>query len=265
MEGISSTSDYRRGTALVEAQTRAHSLRAERSLELAELWRRLSSGQFVSVESGANEESCSLKIKLLRSTRHGTSFARSAIILQRVLLGESQKSVAADLRMATSTIAMHCSRCLAVMGIEKLTSRAPLVLVMAAHASAGFALPLARLEPDIDGVHWWVRVRLADSDARLRLTGVERDVLCLVARGMDHSAMARARGTSPRTIANQLGSVFRKFGVSGRAELLAKISRNLANAAPDARSRELHLTRIFPLRDQHDLMSLPFRQPTAAR
>jgi len=36
-------------------------------------------------------------------------------------------------------------------------------------------------------------------------------------------AVARARGTSPSTIANQLASIFKKLGVGSRFELIASL------------------------------------------
>lgn len=36
------------------------------------------------------------------------------------------------------------------------------------------------------------------------------------------SCIARRRGTSPRTVANQIASIFRKHGVGSRAELVAR-------------------------------------------
>ena len=56
-----------------------------------------------------------------------------------------------------------------------------------------------------------------------QLTHAEQAVLVLVLEGQSTAAIARARGTSPRTIANQIATLFRKVGVSSRAELAAKL------------------------------------------
>lgn len=55
------------------------------------------------------------------------------------------------------------------------------------------------------------------------LTAAEREVAALVLDGHDNAGIAKARGTSLRTTANQVASIFRKLGVSSRAELAAKI------------------------------------------
>jgi DNA-binding NarL/FixJ family response regulator len=54
-----------------------------------------------------------------------------------------------------------------------------------------------------------------------RLTASERAVAGLAAPGVRNSEIARARRSSTRTVANQLASVYRKLGVSGRGELAA--------------------------------------------
>lgn len=57
------------------------------------------------------------------------------------------------------------------------------------------------------------------------LTPSEKQVLADVARGMSNAAIARARQTSTRTVANQVASLFRKTGAGSRAELASFASR----------------------------------------
>jgi DNA-binding NarL/FixJ family response regulator len=57
------------------------------------------------------------------------------------------------------------------------------------------------------------------------LTSAERAVLELLLRGRSNGQIAAARGTSTRTVANQVASIFRKLGVSSRAELSSKLSK----------------------------------------
>jgi DNA-binding CsgD family transcriptional regulator len=54
------------------------------------------------------------------------------------------------------------------------------------------------------------------------LTASERTVVELVLRGWSNSRIAAERGTSSRTIANQLGAAYRKLGVRSRRELVAR-------------------------------------------
>jgi DNA-binding CsgD family transcriptional regulator len=61
------------------------------------------------------------------------------------------------------------------------------------------------------------------SDAPLelpaRLTAAEREVVRRMLLGASNADMARARGTSVRTIANQVASALRKLGIGSRLEL----------------------------------------------
>lgn len=52
------------------------------------------------------------------------------------------------------------------------------------------------------------------------LTNAEAQIAELVLRGASSAEIARARGVSLRTIANQLASIYRKVGVCTRAELI---------------------------------------------
>ena len=48
-----------------------------------------------------------------------------------------------------------------------------------------------------------------------------------VLAGLANAAIARRRGTSARTVANQVASIFRKLGVQSRAELAARWGQRL--------------------------------------
>ena len=54
------------------------------------------------------------------------------------------------------------------------------------------------------------------------LTAAERDVLARVARGESNAAIAKARKTSVRTIANQVASLLRKTGAASRFDLIRR-------------------------------------------
>jgi DNA-binding CsgD family transcriptional regulator len=99
--------------------------------------------------------------------------------------------------------------------------------------------PPARLAPPRGLVAW----RLAGQDdvALLEwptsapstpdgLTEAEREVLALVREGLSNADIARRRGRSVRTVANQIASIFAKCGVRSRAELFALASGNGRNA-----------------------------------
>jgi DNA-binding NarL/FixJ family response regulator len=57
------------------------------------------------------------------------------------------------------------------------------------------------------------------------LSPAELAVAHAVARGASNEAIARERGTSVRTVANQVASVLRKLRVSTRVEIAARLSQ----------------------------------------
>lgn len=54
------------------------------------------------------------------------------------------------------------------------------------------------------------------------LTPAEREVASAVSQGQSNAEIARARGTSPNTIANQLRSIYAKVEAAGRIELIER-------------------------------------------
>jgi DNA-binding NarL/FixJ family response regulator len=82
--------------------------------------------------------------------------------------------------------------------------------------------------------------RLAGHSLLPGMTFAEREVLHAVLLGHDHQQIAIQRRTSPRTVANQLASLFRKFGVSSKAELAARaLAADAARAHFTARGASL--------------------------
>lgn len=53
----------------------------------------------------------------------------------------------------------------------------------------------------------------------------QRDVLDLLLRGLSNAEIARRRRRSARTVAHQVDSLFRRFDVGSRAELIALATR----------------------------------------
>jgi DNA-binding CsgD family transcriptional regulator len=63
------------------------------------------------------------------------------------------------------------------------------------------------------------------------LTSAEREVVDLALRGESNAEVARSRGTSVRTVANQMASAFRKLGIGSRGELIGRFARATAPVA----------------------------------
>jgi DNA-binding NarL/FixJ family response regulator len=71
------------------------------------------------------------------------------------------------------------------------------------------------------------------------LTAAERGVVRAVLTGCTNTEIARTRGTSARTVANQIASAFRKLGVASRGQLAA---RHLDWEAPPAAASSMRAT-----------------------
>jgi len=87
--------------------------------------------------------------------------------------------------------------------------------------------PLRLIELEIDGDEV-VAIALPRLDSALleELTQAERAVLGAMLDGYSNREIATQRAASQRTVANQAASIFRKFGVSGRSELAARVIRS---------------------------------------
>lgn len=66
-----------------------------------------------------------------------------------------------------------------------------------------------------------LRVVIDDQFARWQLTPAEREVALLLLKGLSSKEIASVRDTSERTARQQATAVYRKAGLSGRAELAA--------------------------------------------
>lgn len=64
------------------------------------------------------------------------------------------------------------------------------------------------------------------------LTKSERAVAEAIVAGDTSAKIARDRGTSERTIANQIASIFRKVGVHSRGELIARLQGDAVGLDP---------------------------------
>ncbi len=65
------------------------------------------------------------------------------------------------------------------------------------------------------------------------LTAAENAVAELVFAGLGNAAIAAARSSSPRTVANQIASIFRKLCIGSRVELVALLAeRRCSGLAP---------------------------------
>lgn len=200
-------------------------LESPASIDLSELWRLLVAGSARIVTSYCTDQNACLEIEI-SSGKARPLRPRDARLLERTLLGESQKLIALDLKRAVSTTATLIGRGAMDLGLTCRVSQAPVGLVMAVHAAHNPNLArkaaLRCLETGTNA-RFIVSVPRPERGFRAGLNPAERDIVRLHVEGMSYEEMANSRKTSPRTIANQVGAVYRKLGVSGRLALLARI------------------------------------------
>jgi DNA-binding CsgD family transcriptional regulator len=72
---------------------------------------------------------------------------------------------------------------------------------------------------------WCIAASVLPPRVAPQLSTAERDVCRMLLSGLATADVARRRGTSSRTVANQCASIYRKLAVCSRGELNAKLAR----------------------------------------
>jgi len=176
---------------------------------------------------------------------------RELDVLLPVLLGKAQKVVAAEVLRSSSSVTGTAISALRRMGLVCRPNNVPMIAVMMARAAAS----LDRQTLEEGGIHRefgprsvFLSVTRPDVWLGHPLTPSERKVLRLRIEGHSHDEVARTCMVSKRTVANQIASAYRKFGVSARLELLNRIldqSQALQVASYDPAPADLRLARRF--------------------
>lgn len=136
---------------------------------------------------------------------------REGAVARLAAEGAGPKDIAYALGISPSNARAVLASALAKLG---LSSRAELFRWNPAHAHVHAVAPDLSLEALV------IPERQPGHLDLTRLTEAERIVARLAADGMTNDEIARARGTSVRTIANQMAGILRKLGVSSRADIL---------------------------------------------
>jgi DNA-binding NarL/FixJ family response regulator len=139
---------------------------------------------------------------------------RERIVLEHVLAGRSGKWTACELKLSESVIARTLRVALDKLGADDTATLAGVqILAFEPLHSVGAEVDLAI-------------ARAAPPAARslATLSDAERSIVVDLLGGKRIPAIALERGTSPRTVAHQIGSVYRKLGASSRRELLALLA-----------------------------------------
>jgi DNA-binding CsgD family transcriptional regulator len=211
------------------------------AFELGELWNRLSCGSWRVHDAFSNGDRLFAVVEQTDRAprRRGT---RGAAMTEQVLLGQSAKSVAIERNVSDSAVALAIKVHLGMMGLRCRVRGVPHIVVMAARAARTLQGRNLRgriaLVSDSERIGWVVSVVCPDLSLLDALSAAERSVLLQLLDGKSYLEIAGARHTSTRTVANQVGTAFRKLGVSGHGQTLDRLmSRTLsAPAALEARA-----------------------------
>jgi DNA-binding CsgD family transcriptional regulator len=146
-------------------------------------------------------------------------------LFETVLLGQSQKSAAFEQGVGNSTISSTFHRALEQLGVPLTTCKVPPILMLLARAALGLPTQDARhCVLEVGGrTHEVVSTERPEMAVMPLLPRAEHEVLCRLVEGQTYAQIAYERRTSARTVANQVRSVFQRFEVSGRAELIARL------------------------------------------
>jgi len=205
--------------------------------ELAELWFQLCSGASRVADTFSTSERLYVVLTAGSGRGRRRSMQRSLGMLEQVLLGRSAKVVALEAQVSDSTVALAVKGLLRKMGLRCRARGTPHLIVMAARAARSENCP--RLLGRVSAFghprerRWVVSAARPDFRGLDELSAAERSVLLELLEGKSHVEIAETRRTSTRTIANQLGTAFRKLGVSGHAQTLDYLMARAFNEGRD--------------------------------
>lgn len=250
-----------RSLRTAHASLRDELIAAEREsfsqFQLAEVWTKLATGDLQIVDEFHDEERYYL---VLRETKRAPlDPMRPGVfeVFRRILMAGCEKVVSVDMEMSPSTVAYRAKRAITLMGLSCRVFDVPLLIAAAAQAFTQRSAASMRCIQLGHGPTRRLCVSLARPETRLagRLSPASLQVLKAFVAGKSRSIIAFERGTSKRTIANQLATVFGALRVSGRLDVLRELAHDAVALAegPSAVAEcvEIELEPSAPAPDLH--------------
>jgi len=156
---------------------------------------------------------------------------RERLVLAHIARGLSYKETAYELGLTANTVSSHVNNAMRHLGLQ---DRCVLTELLFVPRLEDREVELEELRERLDlRATKWPRLgllvlshRLVPLDLRAAapLTDAELDVAELAARGRTNNEIAAIRGTSVRTIANQMAAILRKMGLGSRRELSTRFA-----------------------------------------
>jgi len=204
-------------------------LASKQGVALDELWSALMNGHYSIFDCFFTKGRCILVLTPATPTPRPQLDPRCRDALEGAILAAGQKAVAFDSGHSVSTVSTLCGRALKYVNIGTTYSKIPIAVVVFIYAAHELTkLRVARCSPLLDAGEELLVVGFPRPDAVLAelVSPAEAEVARLCLEGYSHRQIATERETSPRTVANQLAAVYAKTSVSGRVELLTKLTQH---------------------------------------
>jgi DNA-binding CsgD family transcriptional regulator len=194
--------------------------------DLAWVWQCLLDAQLIFVGQGAGPWGRYALCRRVAPSPTSGSVLNSleTTMLLRVLGGEAQKAVAADLGIACSTASKFHGKAIDKLHLRRGPVALPVVMAAQAWVAREPGPPVSRLVTLKSGAAEYVLVTVPRPSAAReeRITPAEREVAELLVDGQSKGEIARRRSTSTHTVACQLRAIFRKLRAGGRCELIKR-------------------------------------------
>jgi DNA-binding CsgD family transcriptional regulator len=197
-------------------------------IEVTRIWPALVAGSLVIRHTWHCDQRSVMIVERLRVPRPRLP-QTCARVLESILLGEAQKIASSDYNISASAVAELAKHGLRAIGLTCQPSRMPVTLFMLVAAFRG-GVPLRGVTVkslDHRGRSFVLVIAPGIGElVTIPLSKALRAVTELLIAGRSYAEIAQARGCSQRTVANQLATMFRRFEISGRGELLALLARS---------------------------------------
>lgn len=200
-------------------------LQSQSEIDLALTWRELTRGLSRIVGWFFTDQRYGLILAMSDHAPEPALSGRRLEIVESILCGVGQKTVALNFGAAPSTIALNAHRGLADIGAAGRPSRVHPMLMQIAKAECERSLASAAISFVFSSFGDLQVIGTPRPDRHLagNTPAAELDVVRFLFEGCSYAEIAATRRTSQRTVANQLAAVFKRLGVSGRNELMLRL------------------------------------------
>lgn len=198
-----------------------------------EIWTKLMAAELRFKKAVWNDGRCIAVFRRSAATsRHYGLTPRERNVLVRTLQGERQKLIAAEAKIAASTVANSLKSARMKLGFEDRLDAAPLATLLVANGTENASPYPQRNIYSIGAGEWYMASSpRPDWSGFPDVTKSERSIAMAIIEGQSNTEIARTRDTSVHTVENQVASLFRKVDASGRFDLIRVLYQDATSSA----------------------------------